>query len=435
MRSVVVSRKNDWGRSKIELLEPRRLMSVTQPTAAEQYMLELINSARANPAAEAASLGIDLNEGLAAGTISTDPKQPVAFNPSLIDAARAHDAWMIQNNTFAHNEGSIDPGAQMRAAGYPFSGSWSWGQNIAFRGQTPDAPPLVPTVRQEEQDLFIDRSEPGRGHRLNLLSPDFKELGVGVATGAFQGYNSVLATQDFAYEGGDSFLTGVAYADTVVADQFYTPGEGLAGITITATRASDNAVFTATTWSSGGYSLPLDSGTYTVTASGPGLPTTTVPNVVIGSQNVKLDFRPMPAPPSDSTPPVAPTPPTNPAPPAALAPVVPAIVTGTIFRDRNGDGIQERGEGGLSHWRVFADLNGDGIWQRSEPSTFTNARGRFRLKLPPGTYQIREVMKPRYTPIAPASAEVDVTVTDGQSVTGIVFADQLIPIVHHHRHR
>ena len=43
---------------------------MAQPTAYEQYFLELVNRARANPGGEAARLGIDLNQGLAAGTIS-----------------------------------------------------------------------------------------------------------------------------------------------------------------------------------------------------------------------------------------------------------------------------------------------------------------------------------------------------------------------------
>jgi hypothetical protein len=60
-------------RCRVERLEPRQLMSAVAPTDYEQYMLELLNRARANPAAEAARHGIDLNEGLPAGTISTTP--------------------------------------------------------------------------------------------------------------------------------------------------------------------------------------------------------------------------------------------------------------------------------------------------------------------------------------------------------------------------
>src|SRR5215218_3843830 len=112
-----------------ESLESRRLFAVALPTDYEQYMLELLNRARANPSAEASRLGISLNEGLPAGTITSTAKQPLAFNTNLIDAARKHSAWMIANDTFAHaGENNTDPGDRMTAAGYDFSGTWGWGE-------------------------------------------------------------------------------------------------------------------------------------------------------------------------------------------------------------------------------------------------------------------------------------------------------------------
>ena len=69
-------------------LEVRWMLASVYPTANEQLMVELI-TARANPAAEAARLGIDLNEGLTAGTISTAAKQPLAINPNLTDGRAA----------------------------------------------------------------------------------------------------------------------------------------------------------------------------------------------------------------------------------------------------------------------------------------------------------------------------------------------------------
>jgi hypothetical protein len=82
----------------------------------------------------------------------------------------------------------------------------------------------------------------------------------------------------------------------VARDNFYTPGEGLGGVTVTARRASDGATFSTTTWGSGGYSLPLAAATYDVTASGAGLNgTVRFGSVAIGSQNVKRDFLPVPA--------------------------------------------------------------------------------------------------------------------------------------------
>ena len=290
----------------VENLESRQLFAAVYPTAAEQYMLQLVNAARANPTGTAAGYGINLNEGLAAGTISSTPKQPLAFNPNLGAAARNHSQWMINNQTFSHNEGSANPGNQMSSNGYAFTGSWSWGQNIAWQGSRPNTPALTPTVVQEEQNLFVDSTEAGRGHRINLMNGGYKEAGVGVVQGSFAGYNAVMTTQDFASSSGNSFLTGVAFNDAVQRDNFYQPGEGLGGATITAVRTADHAYFSTTTWAAGGYRLALPAGTYTVTGSGGGLGgTVTFGNVVIGSQNVERDFTPAQA---VSTPSPTPTP-------------------------------------------------------------------------------------------------------------------------------
>ena len=392
-------------------------------------MLQLINRARANPTAEAASLGIDLNEGLTAGTISSDPKQPLAFNPLLIEAARSHDAWMLANQTFSHNELTTDPGDQMRAAGYRFTGSWSWGQNIAWSGQTPQVPAPGPTAAQEERDLFTDTTEPGRGHRLNLLNASYKEVGVGVSSGSFQSYNSVLVTQDFAAGSLSSFLVGVAYTDAAHTHS-YQIGEGLGGVTITATRQGDGATFTTTTWSSGGYTLALGPGTYAVTASGGGIGSVTQNNVIIGLQNVEADFTPgqgAPVTPPSSGGSVSPPP-----------PVQVGWVTGTVFRDRNGNAIRDRGEGGIGRVRVYADLNNDGIWESGEPSVLTNSRGNFRIALPPGSYVFRDVAKAGMLQTTPAGNEFPVTVTASQTVVGVQFGHRAAPkpprirTPHHH---
>src|SRR5438105_2361486 len=88
-----LSDASNVGASFFHPLESRRLMAADFPTPAEQYLVELINRARMDPSAEAARLGIALNEGLAAGTISTAAKQPLAINPNLTDAAGKHSQW------------------------------------------------------------------------------------------------------------------------------------------------------------------------------------------------------------------------------------------------------------------------------------------------------------------------------------------------------
>ena len=63
----------------------------------------------------------------------------------------------------------------------------------------------------------------------------------------------------------------------------YQPGEGIGGVTITAKRLSDGATFTTKSWGSGGYTLKLGKGTYSVTASGGTLgKTITYGSVMVG---------------------------------------------------------------------------------------------------------------------------------------------------------
>ena len=88
---------------RLEVLESRLLLSIVAPTDYDQYMLELINRGRSDPAAEAALYSIELNEGVPVSkTISTDAKQPLAFNGFINDAAQDHSLWMLDNDVFDH---------------------------------------------------------------------------------------------------------------------------------------------------------------------------------------------------------------------------------------------------------------------------------------------------------------------------------------------
>ena len=272
------------------------VISAVFPTADEEYLVALTNRARANPTAEATMDGIDLNEGPPTTPITSTPKQPLAINPLLVNAADGHDAWMLSSQMFAHDgPGTEDPGDRMTAAGYVFAGNWTWGENIADEGTTGTVDANAFTLKSHN-DLFIDSTEPGRGHRINIEDGAFAEIGTGIELGSFQSYNSLLATEDFATTQGNNFLTGIAYNDSN-ANDFYDPGEGLGGVTVTATNTSTNVKFSVVTWASGGYSLQLAPGTYNVVASGSAMNGNVTDNgVVIGTQNIEVDFHPVGSP-------------------------------------------------------------------------------------------------------------------------------------------
>lgn len=253
---------------------------MAQPTAYDQYMLELINQARANPTAAASKLGISLNQGLAAGTISTAAKQPLAFNQDLIDAAHKHSAWMLATDTFSHTgAGGSSPGARMKAEGYAGS---SWGENISITWGSGRAPSQS-VVQGMEDGLFKSP-----GHRTNILRDSYKEIGIGVEGGEYRGSPGVTATQDFGRNGNTSFLTGVAFDDKD-GDRFYDVGEGLAGIKVQA-KSATGQVFNVDGWATGGYQIAVPQGSYTLTFSGGGLAAPVTKTATVGTSNVKVDL-------------------------------------------------------------------------------------------------------------------------------------------------
>src|SRR5438874_5122712 len=83
-------------------LEDRTAPTAADLSAGEQYLLELVNRARANPAAEAARYGVDLNEGLPAGTLSGAPAQPLAPEDRLQAAAAGRLGYLAGIARLSH---------------------------------------------------------------------------------------------------------------------------------------------------------------------------------------------------------------------------------------------------------------------------------------------------------------------------------------------
>ncbi len=218
-------------------------------TAAEQFLLELINRARLYPQSEAERYGLPLNAGLPSGAIDESAKGVLAHNTTLEDAALFHSDWMLDNDIFSHDgvDGS-DPGDRMAAAGYEFTGSWAWRENLAWSGTTGSLD-LEQAILDHHEGLY--RSA---GHRQNTFATNIREIGISQLEGEFTqdgiDFNASMLTLNFARTGTDHFLTGVAYRDSD-ADAFYGIGEGIAGITIAAEgKMTDTA-------SAGGYAIAV----------------------------------------------------------------------------------------------------------------------------------------------------------------------------------
>ena len=253
-----------------------------QPTVYEVLVLELVNRARFDPEAEAERHAIDLNEDNNGTPISPARKPPLAFNLELIEAARVHSEWMLDADVFSHTgEGGSSPTQRMDEAGYTFSGAWSSGENIAWRGNSGDNIDLTLAAYEHHEGLFKSV-----GHRLNILSTDFREIGIGHKDGYFfadgTNWRASMLTENFARSGSGYFLTGVVYEDAD-GDDLYSVNEGLSGITITV-DGSSHAVF-----ETGAYTVPLANGVYDITVSGDALGSPVNYTIEVDGANVKFD--------------------------------------------------------------------------------------------------------------------------------------------------
>src|SRR4051812_22644958 len=117
----------------LESLESRCLLSAAAPDDQQMYALWLLNQSRTNPKAAAVHYTTNLDSSTratidfygvnlpqVASKIATTPAQPpLAWNPSLADAAQQHSQDMADHNFQSHSgsDGS-DPGGRARKSGY-----------------------------------------------------------------------------------------------------------------------------------------------------------------------------------------------------------------------------------------------------------------------------------------------------------------------------
>lgn len=246
-------------------------------TNAEQYLLELINRARLDPVGEAKRMGVDLNAGLAAGTITAASKQVLAPNALLETAAVKHSLWMLETDTFSHTgiNGTM-PWDRAAAEGYTYNGI---GENVSWLGSTSTVN-LESMVAQHHKQFFLSA-----GHRQGMLNEIYREVGIGQEAGRFtlgsNTYNASMVTELFGVLFTKRFVTGVAYNDRN-SDNFYSIGEGVSGVVF-----QTGGVRTATA-AAGGWALGVGSSTATAVSGTVGtLNFSATIDTTLG--NVKLD--------------------------------------------------------------------------------------------------------------------------------------------------
>jgi uncharacterized protein YkwD len=110
------------------------------------------------------------------------------LNRKLSTAARRHSRAMVRERFFSHDSPS---GAsfveRIRATGYlTGASSWSVGENIAYGSGSRSTPRSIGRAWMNSP-----------GHRANILSESFRQVGIGIASGTPVGSGGATYTTDF----------------------------------------------------------------------------------------------------------------------------------------------------------------------------------------------------------------------------------------------
>ncbi|GAC1467436.1 MAG: hypothetical protein NVSMB9_09040 [Isosphaeraceae bacterium] len=304
----------------LESLEARELLTSGGPTQDGQMLLHLINLSRTNPAAAADYVTANLDADVEAtlkyyGVNLAAEKDAIAHS-----ASRPPVAWdaTLSATATQQSQDQITTGVQSHTGA---DGS-SLGQRLDRAGYThrvsdgENAYAYSKSVDHAIEAFEIDWGVANYGHRDNVhqskASPDqyYREVGIGIVKSDRPNMGPMVVTEDFGRRADTrAQLVGVAYNDPNQSHAF-TLGSGQGDVKITATNLDTGVSQSTLSWDAGGYQLPLDPGTYEVTAK-VGDRTVRTDRIGISDQNVMLDYNlsdPWQA--AESTPPPAASTPT-----------------------------------------------------------------------------------------------------------------------------
>lgn len=305
-----------------------------EPTELEQFMLQMINRARANGNTEMVRLGNSGNVNEGPPKLGSDSwtilniVPPLAWNTQLATAAQAHAGnldsvdWFFNSSTYGgspHNPTAPFPGApsssnsRIAATGYSntFYGCrvsspnnrLPGPENIAMGYASPsdgwsNAEKLT-AFNASHEGLYEDFSVTGRGHRNTMAYEWYKEIGIGsVMTTDYNSstkktVDSYYIVQNFGHSStsSDAFFTGMAYNDTD-SNSFFTPNstESIPNLTVQALQSGVVMGSTAA-FATGGYSLRMAAGTYEIRFVKTDGKYHSAGNVVLGSDNVEVNVK------------------------------------------------------------------------------------------------------------------------------------------------
>jgi hypothetical protein len=268
------------------------------PSGKEQQYVWLMNRARSNPAVEGIWLsllpeqrsresmafwGVDL-ELLREEFSSLQASAPAAFDIRLHEAARLHNAYLIENDLQVHT-GQMD---RVRASGFQFIRSrvcvFAYSLHPLFGHAAFNA--------DWGDDGGITGMQPGRKHR-DALMGEMTNVGIAVTLEYDEATRvgpEVTTGNYVVAKAGEPnhynvFIVGTVWDDRN-GNRMYDAGEGIGGVRVT----PDSGDWFAVTGSAGGYAIPADAGTYDVVFSGGTLAEPITRSVSVGDRSVLVPW-------------------------------------------------------------------------------------------------------------------------------------------------
>lgn len=215
------------------------------------------------------------------------PVPPVAWDAKAYQVAKDYLPLMIAAKSSSHTlDGSYQ--ARIMRYGFDFSQGGTAKENLFKNAFSP-----IHAHASYVMEWGVGAGGlQDRGHRNNLMSPAVKQAGMAFAPVTYEPANAfgpyVNAEELIGLGVTGPMITGAIFQDRN-GSGWYDAGEGLSGVQLTFDGPAGH--FAASGMTAGGYSIGVPAGTYTVVASGGGMrfPMTKT-NVVVGSQNVWLNF-------------------------------------------------------------------------------------------------------------------------------------------------
>jgi hypothetical protein len=249
-------------------------LRAADPTPDQQYWLELINRMRRDPDGELARLVHFSSPGVWASTKSDDPTvqfaldyyntsasalqaqwnglsaaPALAWNSLLANSAMSYSNLMVQSQQQSHTLDGLTLANRIQSGGFTSQylevgeSLFAATQNV-FHGHSAFALDWGDDDANSLNGFGTGIQTPAL-HREVMMSPLMKEIGIGFQSIPIPPSNGdapgpLAVTQHFAsqyrYTGtqyvSDAIVTGVVHTDAILADAFYTPGEGIANAMI-----------------------------------------------------------------------------------------------------------------------------------------------------------------------------------------------------------